>query len=389
MAEGFAITIVGAGVVGCALAMELAGAGEEVLVLEMNHGVSRGENQSTRNSGVIHAGLYYDQRTRPLKASLCVAGNRMLYRFCERFGVPALKTGKLVVATTGAEHAILETYARRAMENNVPAILIHGDRVREYEPRIKARAALLLPTSGIVDAAALLHKLYALASAAGARFVTETRVVGAKTRRDGIEVEVRYRDGARDRFLTGRLVNSAGLYCDEVARMVDPASPYHVDPLRGEAMKFYRTKRPELEVAVMNVYPTPTKTVTDRGTYFTVGVHLTPTLDLDGRGDPILGPVVTVGPLNRQAAHREDYGEDYRPAAEFHDRVKEFFPGLRPEDLEPHQAGIQARLVGHADWVVELSPAEPRCLNLLGIDSPGLTGALAIARKAREMMLGA
>jgi len=184
-------------------------------------------------------------------------------------------------------------------------------------------------------------------------------------------------------------VNSAGLYCDEVARMVDPASPYHVDPLRGEAMKFYRTKRPELDVAVMNVYPTPTKTITDRGVYFTVGVHLTPTLDLDGRGDPILGPVVTVGPLNRQAAGKEDYGGEFRPSSEFHERVRRFFPGLEEEDLEPHQAGIQARLVGHADWVVELSPAESRCLNLLGIDSPGLTGALAIARKAREMMLGA
>ena len=108
MSEGFAVTVVGAGVLGCAVAMELAKRGQEVLVLEMNPGVIRGDNQSFRNSGVIHAGLYYDQETRPLKAVLCVEGNRMLYRFCERHGVPALKTGKLVVAARDRERPILE-----------------------------------------------------------------------------------------------------------------------------------------------------------------------------------------------------------------------------------------------------------------------------------------
>ncbi|HDZ89894.1 MAG: FAD-dependent oxidoreductase [Deltaproteobacteria bacterium] len=388
MPEGFAITVVGAGVVGCALALELAREGEEVVVLEMNPGVSRGENQSSRNSGVIHAGLYYDQETRPLKAALCVKGNRILYRFCERYGVPALRTGKLVVATNREECSTLDRYLGRALENNVPVRMLNREQVREYEPRVRAEAALLLPSSGIVDPAALVHKLYALASSAGAQFVSETEVVGISSLTEGLEVKVRYRDGAEGSFSTGRLVNSAGLYCDRVARMVDPASPYRVDPLRGEAMKFYRTRRPELSMSGMNVYPTPRKVITDQGVYFTVGVHLTPTLDTDLQGNFSLGPVVTVGPLNRQARSRGDFGGGFQPVREFHKQVCGFFPGLREEDLEPHQAGIQSRLVANPDWVFEFSPADPRCLNLLGIDSPGLTGALAIARWVRTTMLG-
>lgn len=387
MSQGFAVTIVGAGVVGCAVAWELAKAGQEVLVLDKSPGVSQGENQSSRNSGVIHAGLYYDQETRPLKAALCVEGNELLYPFCQRYGVPAIKCGKLVVATQESELPVLERYLARAHENEVPASLLSEPEAREREPRVNAVGALLLPSSGIIDAAALVHKLYALASGAGAQFVSQTEVVGVVPATDGLEIEVQYRDEARDSFFSGRLVNCGGLYSDQVARLVDPGSPYRVDPLRGEAMKFYRGKRPEVEMAGMNVYPTPKKISTDQGTYFTVGVHLTPTLETGPQGSFGLGPVVTVGPLNRQARDREDYGGDFRPAADFFEQVTDFFPGLRVDDLEPHQVGIQAHLVDYPDFVMEFSPAQPRCFNLLGIDSPGLTSSLALARRARAMLL--
>ncbi len=386
MAEIVPITVVGAGVVGCAVARELAEAGQEVYVLERNTGVSQGENQSSRNSGVIHAGLYYDPETRPLKARLCAAGVGLIYDFCARYGVPALNCGKLVVAAEDRERPVLAEYLERARVNGVPAELIEGGRAREMEPQVKAVAALRLPTSGVIDAAAFVHQLYALASNAGATFLAQTRLTGVRALAEGLELTVTYRDGAQDTFLTGRLINCAGLYADQVARLVDPASPYRVDPVRGEAMKFYRGKRPELFLGGMNVYPTPHQLVTSRGTYFTVGVHLTPTLETDQEGRPLVGPVVTVGPLNRGADSREDYGGDFQPAEEFHRRVAGYFPGLRVADLEPHQAGIQARLAGHQDWVMEFSPSEPRCLNLLGIDSPGLTGSLALAGRVRQML---
>jgi L-2-hydroxyglutarate oxidase LhgO len=380
------LTIVGAGVIGCAVARELAQAGREIFVLEKNSGITRGENQSSRNSGVIHAGLYYDRSLRPLKAGLCVEGNTLLYRFCEQYGVPFRQTGKLVVAANEEESAVLETYRARAAENGVPVQLLTGVRAGELEPCVRAAVALLLPTSGIIDPTALVYKLHVLALENGARFLTSTQVTGIKSHKEGLEVEIEYRDGARDTFLTKLLINAAGLYADEVARMVQPASTYQIDPVRSETMKFYRTQRQDLKLQGMNVYPTPHQFTTAQGTYFSVGVHLTPTLTADNAGESSIGPEVTVGPLGRPAHHKEEYGGGYQAADVFLNQVRSFFPGLQENDLMPHQTGIQARLAGYQDWVIEFSGADRRCLNLLGIDSPGLTGSLAIARHVKELL---
>jgi L-2-hydroxyglutarate oxidase LhgO len=253
---------------------------------------------------------------------------------------------------------------------------------------VACQGALHLPTSGIIDATALVYKLYALASGSGAQFMTRTELKTVRQTQEGLELEIEYRDGLRDRFLTGRLINSAGLHCDEVALMADPGSVYRVDPVRSEAMKFYCSKRPELLLKGHNVYPTPESIETPSGSYFTVGVHLTPTLETGAGGAPDIGSVVTVGPLNQPARDKYDVGGDFRPAARFLERVGGFFPGLREDDLEPHQVGVQARLAHQKDWVIEFCPSEPRCLNLLGIDSPGLTGSLAIARHIAAMLDG-
>jgi L-2-hydroxyglutarate oxidase LhgO len=380
------LTVVGAGVIGCAVAWELSRSGWEVFVLEKNPGVTRGENQSSRNSGVIHAGLYYDRSTRPLKAGLCSEGNTLLYRFCKQHRIPFRQTGKLVVATNKEETAVLDIYLQRARENGVPVKLVTGSRANELEPCVQAVAALLLPTSGIIDSTAFVHKLHLLAAENGTQFLTQTKVVGIKALKEGLAVEIEYRDGARDTFITKYLVNAGGLYGDEVARMVQTASTYLIDPLRSEAMKFYRTKRQDLMLRGMNIYPTPRKVTTEQDTYFTVGVHLTPTLMTNAAGESTIGPEVTVGPLNRQAYHREDYGGAYQPTKLFYNEIRPFFPGVRQEDLVPHQTGIQARLAGHQDWVIDFSSGERRCLNLLGIDSPGLTGSLAIAKHAKNLL---
>ncbi|MCA1988815.1 MAG: FAD-dependent oxidoreductase [Desulfarculus sp.] len=386
MSERTPVCVVGAGAVGCAVALNLARQGREVFVLEKNSGVSQGENQSTRNSGVIHAGLYYDPETRPLKAGLCARGVEMLYDFCARHAVPHRRCGKLVVAVEEHEKPILELYRQRALGNQVPAEIISGARAREMEPQVKAVEALHLPTSGIIDAAAYVHRLYAQGSNAGATYLTQTSLSGVKATPEGLELTITYRDGATDSFLCGLLVNCGGLYSDEVARLVDPQSAYQIDPVRGEAAKFYRHKRPDLGLVGMNIYPTPQKLVTPQGVYFTVGVHLTPTLETGPDGQTVIGQVVTVCPLQRPARDKEEFSGEYRPMKDFLDKVSAFFPGLRLEDLEPHQVGIQARMVGHQDWVLEFSPREPRCLNLLGIDSPGLTASLALAERVEQML---
>lgn len=386
MSDRLEVTIVGAGVIGTAVAHLLANQGREVFVIEKNPGVTQGENQSSRNSGVIHAGLYYDKETRPNKARLCAAGNKLLYEFCQRYELPHLACGKLVVATKEEDLPAMELYRARAEGNGVPCEKISGEAAREREPLVNALAALWLPTSGIIDPTAYLHQLYALASGDGAQFLTQTQVIAAEPGPEGIQVTVRYRDGATDTFLTERLINCAGLYSDEIARLVNPDSAYVIDPMRGEAACFYRTKRPELGVGDLNVYPTPYQVHMPGGTYWTVGVHLTPVLEPTPDGGYKPGSTITVGPLNMAATDKENYGGEHRPMAEFHSQVASFFPGLQVEDLKPYQAGIQARLSGYQDYVMEFDAKHPACLNLLGFDSPGLTSSLAIAEDVKELL---
>lgn len=388
MDEQVDVTIVGGGVIGCAVARELSVAGREVFVLEKNPGISQGENQSSRNSGVIHAGLYYDPETRPLKARFCARGAAMLYDFCERYDLPHLKCGKMLVATDSSQIPVLAMYQDRATDNGVETKLISREQASAMEPMVRALGALHVPGSGIIDPTAYVHQLYALASASGAQFLTQTELAGVSPNSEGLELTVRYRDGAEDRFLTKYLVNCAGLYGDQVAAMVNPASDYRIDPMRGEAAAFYRTKRPDLWLQAMNVYPTPYQVAMPGGSYWTVGVHLTPTLEPMPNGRWGTGPAVTVGPLNFAASGREGYGGEYRPMEDFLREVASYFPGLRADDLSPYQVGIQARLSGHQDWVVELDSAEPRCLHYLGIDSPGLTSSLALAQYGRTLLEG-
>jgi L-2-hydroxyglutarate oxidase LhgO len=165
-----------------------------------------------------------------------------------------------------------------------------------------------------------------------------------------------------------------------VARTINPASPYELDPIRGESYKFYSHKRPELALKGRNIYPTPQSVVTAYGSHFTVGVHLTPTFE-DLSVPPRVGSTVTVGPMLVPAKNRSDVEAVPIPAAAFQSKVNPFFPGLETDDLIFHQAGLQARLKNYPDFIIQPDRQFPHVLNLLGIDSPGLTSCLAIARR--------
>lgn len=397
MSEEVPVLVVGGGVVGCAIAYELSRSiVDRVFVVERN-GSIRGENQSSRNSGVIHAGIYYPQKTCSLKARLCVEGNRMLYEFCEKHGVPYKKTGKLVVATNPRE----EEYLARdilmiAQENNVPDVaFISGREVKKLEPNVVATSALFVPTSGIVDATGLVNKLHMLAESRGAVFVTGTEVVNVAAKGEGFDITTRS-GGTTETFEARFLINAAGLYSDRIAKMVNPDSPYEIDPVRGESAKFYKTKRADIFMSGMNVYPAPYgyynntgekadvgfdefRRLLDAGIVAkAVGIHLTPTFDVaDGRY--VLGSTVTVGPTTTVGIGREDYSSNLREADYYAAGVRRFFPHVRAEDLLPHQAGIRAKLKGHSDFVIERDERYPRCIHLVGIDSPGLTSSLSIA----------
>ena len=386
MTDTINIAIVGGGVIGCAVALEPSSRYENVFLFEKNPGITQGENQSSRNSGVIHSGIYYDQATRPQKAALCVEGNRLLYEFCNTHRVPALKTGKLIVATNIDEEDVLDLYLDRAKENGVPEVdKISGADVCKLEPNVRVKSALIVPTAGIVDPTSLVYRLHTLASKSGVQFMTDTEIIGFKDDGEYICMEIRYRDGRIDHVLARVVINAGGVDADRLAAVLNPDSPYELDPISGGSYKFYGHKRPELKVNRMNIYPTPEVVHTPDGKHFTVGVHLTPTFE-DISYPPELGSTVTIGPKLFSLKDRQNLpGPSFDPEI-FLYKSRSYFPGLREEDLIWHQMGVQARLKNYPDFIISADSERSNFLNLLGIDSPGLTSCLAIGRRTGELV---
>ena len=351
------ITVIGGGVIGCAIAYELS-SNYEVLLIEKNQ--IPGENQSSRNSGVIHAGIYYKPDS--LKAKLCVEGNKLLYDFCDTHNVPYSRTGKLIVATTSEEEKCLESLLERADENGVPGVeLVNAS---EYEPNVCAHSALYVPTSGIVDSASLVSKIRELSTEVN--FLDKSKVVwinGNKVTLDSGET-----------FETDLIINAAGLYAEDIAKLANPQKSYGLIAFRGEAAKFYI--REDTNVS-MNVYPVPRKVVENGETFQTLGVHLTPTLDLDGE----LSQTVTIGPAYIGSVDREDYAHK-ADEQQFLESIFPFSPNLKLEDISLHQTGIQMKSSNH-DFIIE---RDGTMINLIGIDSPGLTASLAIAKYVKELI---
>jgi len=385
MSDKINIAIIGGGIIGCCVALELAKKHADIYVFEKNPGITRGENQSSRNSGVLHAGIYYEQAVRPLKARLCVEGNRLWYDFARKYQLPCQQTGKLIVAIDEAENRMLDQYLQQANVNGVPGVRkIGADEVRQLEPNVRAHSALLVPTSGIIEPTALLHQVYASASNRGINFMSETEVVKLETTQDEIIVSIRYRDGQKDVIPAVTVINAAGVHAVDIARMIDPQIPIKSASIRGDSLKFYRNRRPGLFLREMNVYPTPITVNTPTGQHYTVGVHLTPTFDIVD-GEITIGDTVTVGPKLIPVAHVEDHKTPVAPPEAFLENM-DFFPDLTTADLEYHQSGIQARLDGYHDFYIRRDRNNKRVIHLLGIDSPGLTAAPAIAKYVGNLL---
>lgn len=411
MSDQIKYAVIGAGVVGCSIAYKLSQSFPgDVFVFEKSG--KRAENQSSRNSGVIHAGVYYPQSSMPLKARFCVEGNRKLYDFCEEHDVPYKMTGKLVVATNQREDEYLDDVLSVSIANQVPGIeRISSQEANQMEPNVNCYSALYVPTSGIVDPTSLTDKLRGLAEKNGAWFSFRSEVTDIKKKGDKFEVTYTV-NGEEQKFEAEYLINAAGLYSDEIAKLVDPKSPYEIDPIRGEASKFYCSRRPNID-SKMNVYPAPHgffmsgenkgkkaevsfkefKRLFGEGLVKkTVGVHLTPTFAADSNGNflkngngYVIGNTVTLGPFYAtRTKNKEDYVEEHLPE-KYHERIRDFFPNLKPEEIELHQTGIQAILKNKKlnDFVIE---RKGNLVNLVGVSSPGLTSCLAIADYVAEVL---
>jgi L-2-hydroxyglutarate oxidase LhgO len=357
--------VVGAGVVGLAVARALAQSGREVIVLEAEAAI--GTQASSRNSEVIHAGIY--DRHDSLKARLCVRGGRQLYAYCAERGVPHRRCGKLIVAASEREADQLGGIGTRAEANGVEGLrLLSAGEARTLEPDLSCTAALLSPGTGIVDSHALMLALQGDAEAAGALIVLHSPLSGGRTGETGIEVAV---GGAEPMRLHCRLlVNAAGLNAPAVAARLAGFPRMWVPPTYY-AKGSYFTLAGRAPFSRL-IYPVP-----EPGG---LGVHLT----FDLAGQVRFGPDV-------EWVERLDYRVDPARGERFYAAVRRYWPALRDGALQPGYAGIRPKLAPPGapaqDFVIQ-GPATHRIaglINLFGIESPGLTACLALADAVRDL----
>lgn len=359
------ILIIGGGVVGCAIAQALSGRWQDVFVVEQFPKL--GMATSSRNSGVNHSGIYYPKNS--LKARLCVEGNRLTYEFCAKHNVPFRHCGKLVVASDAYQEAELVALKKRGEDNGVAGLrLIGADEIRKREPHIRGVAALDVPSTGIVSAEELVHAFARVATSQGANIVTRARVTSLDPGKNSIRVGLRIGDqeDAQEESIEARcVINAAGLYADEVAALLGNHS-WRIYPVRGE---YCEVRGPRASLINNLVYPLP------HANGISLGVHFTKTL----WGTFLLGPTATY------VEGKDNYEKNRLPISAFAESAKTLLPEIEESDLQLGYSGLRPKLVpqehhGMADFVITRDANVPQAIHLVGIESPGLTAALSIAK---------
>ena len=364
--------VIGAGVVGLAIARALALAGRDVTILEKNAGF--GEETSARNSEVIHAGIYYP--TGSLKARLCVEGRDLLYAFCESRKIGHKKLGKLIVATEDGQDAQLDRLLHQARDNDVGDLKqLSRANIAALEPELSARAGLFSPSTGIIDSHQYMLALLGEAQSAGANLARNAEVTAIAKGADDFRLTVR-NAGETMTLETPILVNSAGLWASKVAGMIDALDPRFV-PVTALAKGRYAILTARNPFCHL-IYPLPIPGG--------LGVHLT--LDLSGAAR--FGPDVEWLPGHDPAAI--DYAVPTNLPDLFAPVIAAYWPKVTAAMLAPGYSGVRPKAGGRqnpdADFRIE-GPAThgvDGLVNLLGIDSPGLTASLAIAERVKDLV---
>jgi L-2-hydroxyglutarate oxidase LhgO len=369
------VAIIGAGVVGLAVAVELSRT-RQVAVIDRHGGY--GYETSSHNSGVIHAGIYYP--TGSLKHTLCIEGNRLLYAWCESHSVRVNRSGKLIVAVDESELDALDGVAQRAAENGVAEMTMIRDqsRLREMEPSVRCIAALYSGTTGVVDQSGLIASYAAAAQADGAWIALKHDVTAIERITGGFEIRMIGPDGDATSITCEAIVNSAGLGAPAVASMLSY-------PLDGEGEipslrqtvnkgRYYDIIAPEKARALRHlVYPVPEHAKGGLGVHVTLdvddGVHLGP--DTEWLDD---GAVL-------------DYRADDTRRAAFHEAASRYLPALQLDDIAPGQVGYRPKLQAPGGPIADfLIWRDGAYIHLGGIESPGMTASLAIARRVAALV---
>jgi len=360
--EHIDVAVIGAGVTGLAAAHALAERGLATCVLERHP--RPGQDTSTHNSGVIHGGIYYPAGT--LKSRMCIQGRPLLYEFCEKHGVPHERCGKLIVASDEHEIPRLEKLFQTGQANGVEGLtMVDRASIKAREPNIKAVAAIHSPATGIVEPEALVRALLRAAEEAGAIFLPGTQLIGAEARADGIEVRTEL-----ETILARTVVNAAGLFADDVSRMLG-GERFTIYPVRGEYAELVPAKR-----SLVNnlVYPLP------HAAGHGLGVHVTRST----------GGNIWFGPTVRYQERKDDYESERIPVEDFTEAARQILPMLTVDDLRLSGSGIRPKLhpesESFADFMIRRDRENPRVVQAAGIESPGLTSCLAIGRMVRELV---
>jgi L-2-hydroxyglutarate oxidase LhgO len=359
------IVIIGAGIVGLAVAAKLSKSNESVYVFEKNRRI--GQEVSSHNSGVIHSGIHYPKDT--LKATLCVKGNAMIYDICDKYRIPYKKLGKLTVAIGEEEIRELEKLMKMGEENGVEGLkFLDGDEVIKLEPNIKVEKALYSPSTGIIEPDDLMSHFYAQVKNNQAIVATETEVTGLKKTDYGYELSG-LSVGEKFKIQAKTVINCAGLYSDKIAAMIGldiDKLGYRLHYCKGDYFRI--SGKPPVK---MLVYPVP------KG--HGLGIHLTP--DLSGS--------VRLGP-NTYYVKNIDYNVE-SSAEEFRESVRKFLPAIHEYDIQLDSSGIRPKLEGpedsFRDFVIKHETDNDLFgfVNLIGIESPGFTAAPAIGNFVSEM----
>ena len=366
------ITIIGAGVVGLAIAEKISGSYKNVFVIEKHN--SFGQETSSRNSEVIHAGIYYPQDS--LKAKLCVEGKVLLYEYCERFDIPFKRCGKLIVATSEEEIPVIEGVRETALRNGVDdLIVIDRDEIAEMEPAIFALKALYSPSTGIIDSHSLMKQYETNTLNNGGQIVYGSEVIAIRRIDKGYEITLNDADGMIYNFSSAIVINSAGLESDNIARLTGITDDYlKIMFCKGE---YFRINPPKNRLLNKLIYPVPHPKLEH------IGVHVT----VDIAGGVKLGPDVK---------YLESNVYDYRltPSKQeaFFLAAKKFLPFLEFDDIAPEMAGIRPKLQKPGEQIRdyyimdESGRGYPGFINLIGMESPALTSSIAIAGYVYNMV---
>jgi L-2-hydroxyglutarate oxidase LhgO len=366
------ITIIGAGVIGLAIAEVLSKENSGVFLIEKHN--SFGQETSSRNSEVIHAGIYYTKDS--LKAKLCVEGKGLLYEFCRQYDVPFNNCGKLIVATSEEEIPIIESIRQTAIINGVDDLLfLDQDQVHELEPEIFAIKAILSPSTGIIDTHSLMKQYETNIINNDCQIVYSSEVTGIKKIHNGYEVSLLDSDNKDYNFTSRILINSAGLASDKVSEMAGITDEnLKILFCKGE---YFKVNPPKNRLIKRLIYPVPHPNMEG------IGIHVT----IDMSGGVKLGPDV-----NYLESNIYDYRVTPSKQKAFFKSARKFLPFLEYNDITPDMAGIRPKIQKpgepQKDFYIreETARGYPGFINLIGMESPGLTASIAIAKYVRNLI---